>query len=296
VTQQIITDVLSIGHTHGGPEDGFPVMRLHGWPDDPSGWAGLTGPLERAGFRWAAPWLRGFGPTRFRSPDTLRDGTSAAVAQDALDLADALGWDRFAVVGHDWGGRAAYVLAAVSPDRVQSIAALAIGYAPRGRIDMPGSFDQCRRWWYQWLMTTDGGAAAVAADPVGFARIQWDTWSPDGWYGATDFAAVADSFRNPDWVAITLHGYRSRWQTEPLDARYDDIRTAAAEVDQLTVPTLMIQGGADACDPPAESEGQERYFANGYRRIVVDGAGHFPAREAPDAVARAVVAHLDTTR
>lgn len=50
----------------------------------------------------------------------------------------------------------------------------------------------------------------------------------------------------------------------------------------------MIQGGADACDPPSESEGQERYFAGGYQRVVLDGVGHFPAREASNAVADAV--------
>jgi pimeloyl-ACP methyl ester carboxylesterase len=59
------------------------------------------------------------------------------IAQDALDLADALGWQRFAVVGHDWGSRAAYVLAAVEPQRVR---ALAIGYTPHGQIDMPSTF------------------------------------------------------------------------------------------------------------------------------------------------------------
>jgi pimeloyl-ACP methyl ester carboxylesterase len=57
----------------------------------------------------------------------------------------------------------------------------------------------------------------------------------------------------------------------------------------------MIQGGADACDPPAESEGLDRYFTAGYRRIVIASAGHFPAREAPREVGEAVVAHLRDT-
>ncbi|WP_244283925.1 alpha/beta fold hydrolase [Paraburkholderia caballeronis] len=63
------------------------------------------------------------------------------------------------------------------------------------------------------------------------------------------------------------------------------------------MPTLMIQGGADLCDEPASSEGQQSCFTGGYRRIVLDDAGHFPPREAPpreapDAVADAVIAHL----
>lgn len=289
---QITTDVLKIAYLRGGPADGRPVILLHGWPDDPTGWAGVTPALERAGCRWVAPWLRGFGPTAFLSSDTPRDGTGVALAQDVLDLADALGWGRFAVVGHDWGGRAAYLLAAVAPERVTAIASLAIGYSPRGRFTMPATFAQSRRWWYQWFMTTEGGAAAVRADPVGFARIQWETWSPRGWYDDAAFVQATESFRNPDWAAVTLHGYRSRWRAEPLDARYHRLRQAVDAVELLHVPTLMIQGGADTCDPPEESEGQERWFAGGYRRVVVAGAGHFPAREAPDRVADLVLAHL----
>jgi pimeloyl-ACP methyl ester carboxylesterase len=60
----------------------------------------------------------------------------------------------------------------------------------------------------------------------------------------------------------------------------------------VTRPVLMIQGGSDYCDEPASSAGQDRYFTGGYRRIVIDGAGHFPHREAPAEVTGAVLAHL----
>lgn len=285
------TAVLNVAYECGGPEDGSPVLLLHGWPDDATAWRAIAPSLEQAGYRWVAPWLRGFGPTAFLSGDTLRDASGAALAQDALDLADALGWDRFAVVGHDWGGRVAYILAAIAPQRVNSIAALAIGYAPRGRFVIP-EFEQSRRWWYQWFLTTDAGAARFRADPVAFARIQWDTWGPTQWIDEATFARVADSFRNPDWCDVTLHGYRSRWKPEPLDARYDHVRSAMDAVETLEVPALMIQGAEDACDPPRESENQQRYFARGYRRVVVEKTGHFPARENPEAVVQSLLPHL----
>jgi pimeloyl-ACP methyl ester carboxylesterase len=285
------TAILNIAYETGGPADGFPVLLLHGWPDDATAWRGITPALEAAGFRWAAPWLRGFGETRFLSEEIQRDGTGAAIAADALDLADALGWKRFAVIGHDWGGRAAYVLAAVAPARVAAISSLAIGYAPRGRFITP-DFDQSRRWWYQWFMTTDGGTEAIRHDPIGFARIQWETWGPSGWFDDAVFDRVAESFRNPDWVDVTLHGYRSRWQHEQLDPRYDRLRALVDATERLTVPTLMIQGGDDRCDPPSESDGQERSFKRGYDRIVLDAVGHFPAREAPEAVAKATTSFL----
>jgi pimeloyl-ACP methyl ester carboxylesterase len=132
--QTVETSLLEISLETGGPEDGPPVLLLHGWPDDATAWRSIAPALEEAGYRWVAPWLRGFGPTRFLADETPRDGTGVAIAQDALDLADAIGWDRFAVVGHDWGGRAAYILAAIAPERVISITSLAIGYAPHGRF------------------------------------------------------------------------------------------------------------------------------------------------------------------
>jgi hypothetical protein len=63
-------------------------------------------------------------------------------------------------------------------------------------------------------MAMDQGAEEVRKNPVGFARIQWETWSPPGWFTEAEYAETAKSFQNPDWVAITLHGYRSRWLDE----------------------------------------------------------------------------------
>jgi pimeloyl-ACP methyl ester carboxylesterase len=287
----IKTDLLEISYETGGPEDGPPVLLLHGWPDDVRGWRGVVPHFGHVGFRWVAPWLRGFGPTRFLSVDTIRDGSAVALAQDVIDFADHLGWTKFSVVGHDWGARMAYTLAALFPARVSTISALALSYSPGGRFPTP-TFEQSRHWWYQWFMTTDRGAEAVRADPKGFARQQWNTWSPFGWFDDAEFEATAKSFENADWADITLHAYRSRWKIEPADDRYSPLRERLGSTETLSTPTLMIQGNADMCDPPSESDGQGRYFTGGYRRVLLDGVGHFPAREAPNRVANEVLSHL----
>jgi hypothetical protein len=59
-----------------------------------------------------------------------------------------------------------------------------------------------------------------------------------------------------------------------------------------TVPTCMIQGGSDAVGLPEATEGKDRYFTDGYARHVIAGVGHFPAREAPDAVNNIVMRFL----
>jgi pimeloyl-ACP methyl ester carboxylesterase len=289
----IKTDVLDVEYETGGPRSGPAVLLLHGWPDDVRGWRAITPLLEKSGFNWVAPWLRGFGPTRFLSAETCRDGSATALAKDAIDIADVLGLEKFSVLGHDWGARTAYTLAALWPQRLASIVALALSYSPAGRFPTP-TFEQSRRWWYQWFMATEPGAAAVRADPIGFARQQWCTWSPAGWFNDTEFAATAESFKNPDWIGITLHAYRSRWKAEPADDRYRQLRSRLESVQELGTPTLMIQGDADMCDPPSESQEQGRYFTGPYNRVLIGGIGHFPAREAPDEVARVALAHLES--
>jgi pimeloyl-ACP methyl ester carboxylesterase len=289
----IRTEVLEVAFEEGGPRGGSPILLLHGWPDDIREWSTITPYLESAGFHWVAPWLRGFGATRFLSGETLRDGSGVALTQDAIDLADALGFHRFSVIGHDWGARTAYALAALWPERLASIAALALSYSPGGRFPTP-SFEQSRRWWYQWFMATEPGAAAVRADPIGFARQQWASWSPVGWFTDVEFGVTSESFKNPDWVAITLHAYRSRWKTEPADERYLLLKSRLASIETIGTPTLMIQGDADSCNPPSESADQARHFTGPYNRALLKGIGHFPAREAPDEVARVVLAHLQS--
>ena len=290
--KHIRTDLIDIAFEQGGPANGSPVLLLHGWPDAPRGWEPVARRLEADGHRTIIPFLRGSAPTQFLSKGTPRVGAAVALAQDTIDLADALRIERFAVVGHDWGARVAHTLAALFPKRITHIAALALGYQPRGVWKTP-SFAQSRRFWYQWFMCTDGGSEAVSKDPIGFARIQWDTWSPHGWFDEVEFDRTAESFKNPDWAAITLNAYRSRWrQNEEWDPRYDTLQRRLGEVEKISIPTLMIQGLEDYCDPPSESEGLEEFFTRGYRRVVVENIGHFPQREAPDLLAEIVLEHL----
>jgi pimeloyl-ACP methyl ester carboxylesterase len=287
----LTTDLLDIAYDDDGPPDGPPVLLLHGWPDSPRTWTAVASRLNAAGMRTIVPALRGFAPTRFRDPGTPRTAQIVALAQDALDLLDGLGLERVAVVGHDWGARAGYALAALAPHRLSALVAVSVGYQPGGAMELPG-FEQARLWWYQWFQTLDAGAEAVRKDPIGFARLQWDTWSPSCWYEEAEFAATAESFAHPDFVPITLHGYRVRWGASPRDPAYDELERKVAEVTRIGVPTLLIHGGSDACVAPEGTEGRSGYFTAGYRRVVVPGAGHFVPREAPGTTAELILAHL----
>src|ERR1700722_5797179 len=133
----IQTSVLEIAYEESGPHNGTPVILLHGWPDAPCGWSNVAKRLSAAGWRTIIPYLRGSQPTRFLSPNTSRFGAGVALAQDAMDLADAPRLKRFAVVGHDWGARAAYTMAALYPERLSAIACLALAYQPHAVFNVP---------------------------------------------------------------------------------------------------------------------------------------------------------------
>ncbi|HTJ02315.1 MAG TPA: alpha/beta hydrolase [Methylovirgula sp.] len=280
--QHATTPLLNIAYEAGGPVDGTPLLLLHGWPDDIHAFDHVAPVLQAANYRTIIPYLRGFGPTRFLSATTMRSGQITAMAQDALDLADHLKLGRFAVVGHDWGARIAYLLASVFPERVTRIAALSVGWQPGG-LTTP-DLNQARHYWYQWFMATERGAETVRKSGKAFARYQWETWGPKNWFAGADFETTARSFANPDWPEITLHSYRVRWGEAAPDPRYAALEQKASVAKAIAVPTLMIQGGADNCTLPRATEGKEPYFKAPYRRHVLPGIGHFPPREAPQVV------------
>ena len=287
------TALLRVAYLHGGPADGVPVLLLHGWPDDATTFNDLAPALQRAGYRTFSPWLRGFGGTSFLSEGTMRSGEIAAMAQDVLELADALRLERFAVVGHDWGARIAYLLAAVFPERLHSCVVLSVNWRP-GPMATP-DLPQARAYWYQWFMGTERGAEVVRTAGKTFARFMWDTWSPPGWFDDAAFETVAESFANPDWAAVTLHSYRVRWGAAPADPHYADLTRRQLAATTISVPTLMIHGEADLCLLPSTSADNAQYFSGPYERTLLKDVGHFPLRESPQEVSRLVLEFLRRT-
>src|SRR5213082_3376816 len=127
-TRFVETPDLKIGYEESGPAQGFPILLLHGFPEDIHAFDDVAPPLAKAGYRVLVPYLRGYGPTRFREAAAPRMAEQAAIGQDVIDFADALRLPRFAVSGYDWGGRAAAIAAALHPDRIRA-AVFVAGYS-----------------------------------------------------------------------------------------------------------------------------------------------------------------------
>jgi pimeloyl-ACP methyl ester carboxylesterase len=171
------TNLLEITYRDDGPRDGHVVLLLHGWPDDSSTWDAVIPILNDARLRTIAPTMRGFGETRFLSAETSRTGNTAMLVLDAIEMLDILGVSNFSAAGHDWGSNMAETLAVGWPDRVDCIAMLSTPSRLGGVPHSP--FWHARLQWYHWLQATKRGAQAVREDPKGFARIMWETWSPE---------------------------------------------------------------------------------------------------------------------
>ena len=291
VRDRAATPRLDIAFEASGPDGGVPAILLHGWPDDVRTWDGILPTLHAAGYRTIAPYLRGFGPTTFRSPDTMRSGQLSALGQDVLDFADALGLRRVALVGHDWGARAAYIASALAPDRITHCVALSVGWGtndPRQAM----SIAQARNYWYHWFLALDRGARVVREERDAFTRLLWQTWGPSAWVAGSAFETTARSFQNPDWADITIHSYRHRWGLAEGDPAYAALEAKLQPAPVLSTPTLVIHGEDDWCNDPATSANREASFSRLYDRLVLPQVGHFPSREAPGAVGRAIAAFL----
>ncbi len=284
------TSLLDLAYRDDGPRDAPVVLLLHGWPDDASTWDGVIPLLNEVGLRTIAPTARGFGATRFRSPDTRRTGNTAMLALDTIEMLDALGVAQCSVAGHDWGANMAEMLAVGWPTRVNRIALLST--PPRlGGLRTP-PFWHARLQWYHWFQATQRGEQAVRADPKGFARVMWETWSPPGWFDDATFERVAKSFHNPDWLDVTLHSYQSRWEEADADPASTWLDNQVKATSSLALPAIYVQGALDGVNPPQTSEHVTEKFTGPFERIVLAGVGHFPTREAPAEVAALLVKHF----
>jgi pimeloyl-ACP methyl ester carboxylesterase len=293
------TNVLEIGYHESGDAAAFPVVLLHGFPDDAHAYDGVAPVLARAGYRALAVYLRGYGPTRFLDPAAARTAQQAAIGQDVIDFADALKLPRFAVAGFDWGGRAACVASALHPDRVRA-AVFVGGYSIQNTIQAApaGAPEAVRRLWYQWYFNTEAGRAGLEQNRRGLCELLWREWSPTWRFSNEMFNLTARSFDNPDFVDCVIHSYRHRHLNAPGEPRFRDTEKQLAARPPISVPTIVLHGGDDAFGrPAAEITAAERAtLPKLIDKRVIEGAGHFVPHEKPEAVASALLDVLSATK
>ena len=289
--RMVQTQALDIGYEESGDTAGFPIVLLHGFPYDVRSWDGAVPPLVDAGYRVLVPYLRGYGPTRFRDPAAPRMAEQAAIAQDVVDFADALGLERVALAGFDWGNRAACITAILHPERVRAQVAIG-GYSVQNTVtpSPPAAAAAEARLWYQWYFNTERGRAGLEVNRRDILRHLWDTWSPGWQYTDEAFDRSALSFDNPDFVDVVIHSYRHRHMNAPGEDRFLAVERQLAQRPPIGVPAIVLRGAESGFGrPAADPSGDQARFTALVARRVVDGAGHDLPAHRPDTVSAALL-------
>jgi len=252
--------------------DGPLVVLLHGFPDTPGGWAQESAALNAAGYRTVVPYLRGY------HPDTIVRGRryrAADIAGDAVALLDALQAPQAVLVGHDWGAAIAYGAAAVAPERVRAICAVAI---PHPRL-LGRSLGLLWRGRHFITLSLPSGPWLARRRDFAYLDTLMRRWAP-GWSGPqreSTLAEVKRCFADPLVLDAALGYYR--------DA------SVGGDPGTLPQPALIVGGDRDIIAPEAFTRTPEA-FTGPCEVVIADGSGHWPHREAPQLFHERLLAFL----
>lgn len=275
--------------THGGPEGTPAIFFLHGFPESARTWRHQLADLSRD-YRVFAPDQRGFA--RSSKPVGVENYTLDKPIADLIALADAVGVEKFTLVGHDWGGAIAWGAALKHPERIER---LAIVNAPHPLIFQRSTFDdmgQRKASQYIRAFRVPGMENYIAGDLDNFfdktfkGHFDLD-FSPE------EKAAYIDEWSQPGAIEAMLNWYRAATIIVPaMDETPERPAYLDAPFPVLKMPVLVVWGMKDKALTPSQLEGLDEVVAD-LRLVCVADAGHFITWEKPEAVTRALREFLD---
>jgi pimeloyl-ACP methyl ester carboxylesterase len=288
--RQVDAGVLDIAYYEAGPANGPAVLLLHGFPYDVHSYVDVAPLLAAQGCRVIVPYLRGYGPTRFRDPTTPRSGEQAAIGADLMALMDALSIRRAVFAGYDWGGRAACIGAALWPERCAGLVSVNSYLIQNiAKAMVPAKVEQEVALWYQYYFQLERGRAGLAANRREIAEVLWKQWSPNWHFDEATFERGVAAHDNPDYVDVVIHSYRHRFGLADGDPNYADIQRRLASLPAITVPAITLDGDGDGVVPATDGTAQATKFAGPRIHRVIPRAGHNLPQEEPEAFAAAVM-------
>jgi pimeloyl-ACP methyl ester carboxylesterase len=270
------------------------VALLHGFPELWWSWRHQIPVLAEAGFSVVAPDMRGYGGTDAPAPVEAYD--VLALAGDVVALMDALGHERFAVVGHDWGANVAWELARSHPERVTAVAGLSVPFVPRAPAEPMAIMRRHlgEDFYMVWFQEPGVAEAALEADVRRTLRTQevWDArWAlRDGeapprpaFWTEEDEARYVAAFTRTGFRG-GLNWYRNvdrNWAiTEPVGER------------RIEQPALFVTGSRDPVRRFMPAAAMDGWVPNLRDTVVIEGAGHWVQQQAPAEVDAALVPFL----
>ena len=273
-----------------GPADAPPVIMLHGFPESHRTWRGVV-PLLEDRFRLVMPDQRGFaGSDR---PQEVEAYKTETLVDDIFALAEALSIERFALVGHDWGGAISWPAALRNDPRLTR---LAIINAPHPVIFQKSLIeDNEQRAASQYISAFRSKMFEKAAQGMGYDALFEKSFSRH-----VDLAIVPEAERaqyiaewsQPGGLTAMLNWYRASKVVVPPPAVALPLpQWLLGAFPSVEVPTLVIWGMQDKALLPLQLEGLDR-LVNDLTIVRIPDAGHFVPWEAPDQVAGALAPFL----
>lgn len=259
-----------------GPDGGRPVLLLHGFPQTSRCWAAQLDALAAAGHRAVAFDQRGYSPGA--RPDDVAAYKPHLLVDDVLRVADALGFDRFDLVAHDFGGMVAWMVAGHHPGRVRTLAVASTPHPAAFRTTyQAGSSDQGERSSYMRSFRAAGRGeteAAMLADGAAGLRQVYAGLDPEA---ADEYVAVLSQ---PGALVAAIDWYRSM------------SGTASAATPPAAMPTLYVWSDHDPTLGRAAAEATADLVAGPYRFEVLEGVGHWIPELAADRFTPLLLEHL----
>jgi pimeloyl-ACP methyl ester carboxylesterase len=275
---QLVFDVALAG------EQGRPlVLLLHGFPQTSHTWRHALPALAAAGYLAAAPNQRGYSPGA--RPPAVSDYATDLLVADALQLASQLGSERFHLVGHDWGGQLAWLIAARHPERVLTLSVLSRPHPAAFVSALKQDGAQAERSRHHRAFQDPDTAQRLLEDD---GRRLRRTLTEQG-VSQADATEYLRELAQPSALDAALNWYRAAVGGGAVAET-----SKPARVPAIQVPTLYVWGDADATVGRSAAEATASHVNAPYRFEVIAGAGHFLTDQAGEQIARLLLAHVSS--
>jgi pimeloyl-ACP methyl ester carboxylesterase len=277
-----------------GPEGGVPIIFLHGFPNSRFSWHDSLKAAAAAGYRGYAPDQRGY------SKDARPDGVATyhvdEIVKDVGAIADAVGAEKFHLIGHDWGGQIAWLSAIAMPERLLSLSVLSRPHPAAFAKAIKQDEAQANRSRHHKAFQDPTMADRLLEDD---AKAIYNTLvyeNAAGLFGKTGAGPFTRRMSDQkagehlsvigdrDALDAALNWYRAAFSGQSTLARED--------APKITVPTLYIWGNEDMSVGRIAANCTEAEIASDYTFVELNGVGHFSAEECPEEVNAALLAHF----
>ncbi|MGR6582591.1 alpha/beta fold hydrolase [Rhodococcus qingshengii] len=254
-----------------GPDDGIPLVALHGFPESAASWGKLTPLLTAAGYRVIAPNQRGYSAGA--RPEGVDAYKIEHLVADVVGLLDALGLSDAHLVGHDWGSAVAWQVAGRHPNRIRSLTAISVPHPTAFGWALREDEDQKQRSSYIGLLRQEGKAEEVLSED-NFRRLR----------------AMFDGQIDPEFADEHIRVLSGEGALTGALNWYRAMTRDFGDIDRTTVPTTYVWSTGDTALGRAGAERCGEFVDAPYEFVVLDGGSHWIPEERAEELAEAILA------